>query len=92
MHMVYENLQRNQLKKTNATRLQNIKNISHKNIWNSGMAQVHVKALPIPLLKVISGGKSDKDIIILKLRRDPTSRTSDLYEFKIYLFDNEKTE
>ena len=56
------------------------------------MAQVHVKALPIPLLKVISGGKSDKDIIILKLRRDPTSRTSDLYEFKIYLFDNGKTE
>ena len=37
-------------------------------------------------------GKSDKYFVKLKLRIYPTSPTSDLYEFKISLFDNGKPE
>ena len=43
---------------------------------------------PIPLIKETYNGKSDKDFVKLKLRRDPTSSTSDLYAFKISLFDH----
>ena len=32
--------------------------------------------------------KSDKDGVNIELRRDPTSENSDLYELKIFLFDN----
>ena len=37
-------------------------------------------------------GKSDKYFVKLKLRRDPTSSTSDLYEFKMFLFENGELE
>ena len=33
-------------------------------------------------------GNSDGDYVKLKLRRDPTSSTSDLYEFMMSLFDH----
>ena len=65
-----------------------MKNFSHKKSCNSGILQVHVEPLSIPLIKVEYYGKSDKDSVQLKFRRDPTSSTSDLYEFKMYLFDN----
>ena len=42
----------------------------------------------IPLIKEKHDGKSDKDFVILKLCRDPMSSLSDLYEFKMSLFDN----
>ena len=48
----------------------------------------HVEPPPIPLIKEISTGKSDGDYVKLKLRRDPKSSTSDLYEFMISLFDH----
>ena len=41
-----------------------------------------------PLIKSKPDVKSDKDFVKLKLRRDMTSRKSDLYEFKIALFEN----
>ena len=56
------------------------------------MAQPHINPPPIPVIKENYDGKSDKYIFILKLRRDPTSHTSDLSEFKMYLFDNGKPE
>ena len=56
------------------------------------MAQVHVDPLTILLIKVKYNGKSDKYFLELKLCRDPTSSTSDLYEFKMSLFDNGKPE
>ena len=65
-----------------------MKNFSHKNSFNSGILQVHVEPLSIPLIKGEYYGKSDKDSVQLKFRRDPTSSTSDLYEFKMYLFEN----
>ena len=52
------------------------------------MTQVHVEPPPIPLIKGKYDGKSDKYLLKMKLRRDPTSSTTDLYEFKMSLFDN----
>ena len=43
---------------------------------------------PIPLTKKTYNGKSDKDVVKMKLRRDPKYSTSDLYEFKMTLFDH----
>ena len=54
----------------------------------TGMTQPHVEPPPIPLSKENHDGKSEKYFVKLKLRRDPTSPTSDIYEFKMYLFDN----
>ena len=62
--------------------------VFHKKSWNLGMTQVHVEPPPIPLIKGKYDGKADKDFVKLKLRRDPTSSTSDLYGFKMYLFEN----
>ena len=42
----------------------------------------------IPLIQETHDVNSEKDFVKLKLSRDPTSSTSDLYEFKMYLFDN----
>ena len=64
----------------------------YKKWYNSGMAHEHVEPLPIPLIKETYDGKSDKYFVKLKLCRDPTSITSDLYEFRMYLFDNGESE
>ena len=58
----------------------------------TGVSQPHVKPPPIPLIQETYDGKSGKDVVKLKLRRDPTSYTSDLYESKMSLFDNGKPE
>ena len=65
-----------------------MKNISIKKEWITGTIQPHVDPHMIPLIKEKHNGKSDNDSVKLKLRRDPTLPTSDLYEFKIYLFHN----
>ena len=52
------------------------------------MTQPHLDPPLIPLIKEKHDGKSDKYFVKLKLRRDPTSPTSDLCEFKMSLFDN----
>ena len=67
-------------------------NVSQKKNWNLGLTQVHVELPPVPLIKFKSDGKSDKYFVKLKLFMDPTSGTSDLYEFKMSLFDNGNTE
>ena len=56
------------------------------------MTQPHVEPLIIHLIKEKHDGKSDNCFVTLKLRRDPTSITSDLYEFKMSFFDNGEPE
>ena len=46
---------------------------------------------PIPLIKETYNGKLDEYLVKLKLRRDPTSSTSDLYEFNMCFFDHGDT-
>ena len=40
-----------------------MKNVSHKNQWNTGTVQVHVEPPPIPLIKSNNDDKSDKYFI-----------------------------
>ena len=42
----------------------------------------------IPIITSKHGDKSEKDFVEKKLRRDPTSENSDLYEYKMALFYN----
>ena len=56
------------------------------------MTHPHVEPSKIPLTQETHDGKSDKYFLKLKLRSDPTSSTSDLYEFKMSLFDNRNPE
>ena len=56
------------------------------------MNQPHVDHLRISVIKDKHGGKSDKDFVKLKLSRDPKLSTSDLYEFKMSLFENGEPE
>ena len=58
----------------------------------TGMTHVHVDPLMIPIIKENHDGKSDKYSVKLILRRGPTSSTSDLYDFKMYLFENGEPE
>ena len=46
----------------------------------------------IPIIKETYHGKSDGKYVKLKLYRDPSSSTSDLYEFIMSLFDHDKPE
>ena len=69
-----------------------INNVSHKKTWNAGVTQVQVEPPLTPLIKIKHDGKSDKDFIKPKLRRYPTSKNSDLYEFKMAVFENGKRE
>ena len=52
----------------------------------------HVEPPPFPLIKETCNGKSDKDFVQLKCCRYPTSSTSDLYEFNIYILIHENQE
>ena len=69
-----------------------MKNVSSKKGWMTGVTHSQVEPPPIPLIQETYDGESDTDFVKLKLRRDPTLSTSDLYEFKRYLFDNSEPE
>ena len=69
-----------------------MKNIPINKWWMSRITQPHVEPPPIPLIKEKHDGKSDKYFVKLKLCRDLTSPTSDIYELKISLFENRKPE
>ena len=69
-----------------------MKNVFHKKKWNAGIVQVHVDPPLIPLIKSRNKDKSDKGFVKMKLCRDPTSENSDVYEFRIDLFDNGESE
>ena len=67
-------------------------NVSSKKGWMTGMTQRNIGPPLIPLNKEKHDGKSDKDSVKLELHINSTPSTSDLYEFKISLFDNGKPE
>ena len=69
-----------------------MKNVSSKKGRMTGMTHPHVDPPMIPLIQETNDGKSDRYFIKLKLHRDHTSPTSDLYEFKMSLFDNGQPE
>ena len=52
----------------------------------------YVEPPPIPSIKETSTGKSDEYYVKLKLCIDPTSSTSDIYEFRMSLFDHGEPE
>ena len=52
----------------------------------------HVDPPTILLIKETSTGNSDEYFVKIKLRRYPTSNTSDLYEFRMSLFYHGKAE
>ena len=54
--------------------------------------KIHVDPPPINLIKSKNDAKWENYCVKIKLRRDPTSEKSDLYEFKMSLFDNGNTE
>ena len=51
-----------------------------------------MEPLPIPLIKETYNGKPEKYFVKVKLRRDPTSSMSYLYDFNMSLFDNGEPE
>ena len=65
-----------------------MKEFSHNKGWNSGINPAHVEPPPISLIKETYNGKSDKYCFNLKLRSDHMFSTSNLYEFKMSLFDH----
>ena len=56
------------------------------------MTQPHVEPPLILLIKEEHNSKSDKNFVKLKLRRDPSLSTSDLYDGKMSFFDNGEPE
>ena len=69
-----------------------IKKVLHKKVWGMDTNPDHIETPPIPLVKETSTGKSDRDYVKLKLHRDPKYSTSDLYEFRMSLFDHGEPE
>ena len=69
-----------------------MKKISHNKSQITVSVQIHVEPTHIALIKINNNEKLGKDCVKNKLRRDPTSEKSDLYEFKMALFENGKTE
>ena len=63
-------------------------NILCRKKWITDVLEKHVESPPIHLIKSKHDDNSDKDFVKLKLSRDPASENSELYEFKIALFDN----
>ena len=69
-----------------------IKNVSHNKSWNSRVTQPHVEPPLIHLIKGNHDDNSEKYFVKLKLRRDPTLSSLNLYEFKTDLFENGEPE
>ena len=69
-----------------------MKNVSHKKGWGVDTNLAHIELPPIPLVKEMSNSKSDGDYVKLNLRRYPKPSMSNLYEFRMSLFDHGKPE
>ena len=69
-----------------------MKNVSHKKGWGVDTNPSHVEPPTITLIKETSTGTSDGDYAKLNMHRDPTSSTSDIYEFRMSLFDQDDPE
>ena len=69
-----------------------MKNVLHKKVLGFVTNPAYVDPPPIVLIKETSNGKSDGNYFELKMCRDPTSSMSDLYEFRMSLFDHSEPE
>ena len=69
-----------------------MQNVSHNKGWVVDTNLEHSEPPSIMVVKETSTCKSDGSYVKLKLRRYPTSSTSDLYEFRIYLFNHAESE
>ena len=69
-----------------------MKNIYNKEVWGTETNPSHVEPPPIPLIKETCTGNTDRDYVKLKMHRDSTSIMSDLYEFRMSLFDHDDPE
>ena len=65
-----------------------MKNISHKKNLAHWYSTNQYGSAPDSFNKSKNDTKVEKYCVEIKLRRDPTSEKSDLYEFKMDLFDN----
>ena len=63
-----------------------LKYFYHNKNWNRGAVQLDVDPPHILLIKNKNEKKLNKDSVKIKLRRDPTSENSDIYELKMALF------
>ena len=61
----------------------------HNKCWISRTGHIHVDPLPIPLIKRKAETNSDKIYVKIKLHRNHTLETSDMYEFKMALLDKD---
>ena len=77
---------------TKKTKTGTIKNVFCRNKWTAAETEQPMEPTPTPFTKIKHDDKSDRDFVKLKLHRDPMSNKSELYEFKISLFDNGNTE
>ena len=59
-----------------------------QNNRRTSAVHMHADPPPIPLIKIKNDVKSEKDYVQIKFCSDPTSEKSDLYKFKMALFDN----
>ena len=66
-----------------------MKNTSSNKRQTTGMNHPHIDPPQIQTIKEKHDGNSDKYSVKLKLRRYPTSSTSDLYDFKMSLFNKQ---
>ena len=66
-----------------------MKNVFQKKAWLSGAVQVRIYLPPIPLIKSYVE-KIRKNNLKIKLHRNPMSATSDKYELKMTLFENDE--
>ena len=64
-----------------------MKNISHEKVWRYQVVQIHVEPRTISLIKINIDMNSDKNYVEIKLCRNFMSENSDMYEFKMALFD-----
>ena len=69
-----------------------MKNILHNNDCLSGSVQIHMYPPHTHLIKRNIELNSDHHYIYIKLRINPTLKATDMYDFKIALFDNGKLE
>ena len=69
-----------------------MKNVSQKKGLILGTNTADVELPLVPLIKETYTCNPDKLLVNIKLRRDHTSSTSDIYKFEIYLFDHGEPE
>ena len=88
---MYGTFQSNRLLRISKNKNPTTKKVFHKKVWFTGVVQIHMETLLDQLIKSKNDTKLERYAIKIKLRRDPTSEKSDLYKFKIALFDKRRT-